>query len=154
MLFRSSGSLENESKEFKNILSTFKFIGPASNTNLQTLAEVKYTGGLCQNGYVCEDSYVIKNNGQLFYAGRLTGHTINQSDITKLNVEIQSTNFDEIKKHKFTGTCPSAYDGQEVIYTFYTGTEVEVLSSCQYQIDGKIGVFKAVEDIIKGIPWE
>ena len=152
-LWQADPDINNHKQILNQILFTFESTTSNSNTNLQTLAEVKYTGGLCQSG-LCESLYVIKNNGQLFYQGKLTGYTINQSDITRLTTEIQSTDFNEIKNHKSTGTCPSAYDGQEVIYTFYTSARIQVVSSCEYQIDAQIGVFKAVEDIIKGIPWE
>lgn len=61
--------------------------------------------------------------------------------------EINNADFVTMKSKKFTGDCPTANDGQEVTYTFYTRKGVEVIASCQVAIDGKSPLFVQVWEI-------
>ena len=71
-----------------------------------------------------------------------------KTDLTKLTSLINTANFEEIRSKKFTGTCPTAYDGQEAIYTFYTLTETQTVSSCEFEIDNQSPLFSEINQIL------
>ncbi len=91
-------------------------------------------GGLCASGsclssltIFADGRYVsIHGSGSLQRAGMVERRLLMQ-----LRHAIMQTNFHAIRSHRFSGTCPTAYDGTEVIYTFYTTHPRQVLSSCQ-----------------------
>ena len=52
-----------------------------------------------------------------------------------MNVAIAATDFDAMRLRRFTGECPVAFDGQEVIFAFGAPTGVERIASCETEID-------------------
>jgi hypothetical protein len=52
-----------------------------------------------------------------------------------------------LRKNKFTGMRPTAYDGQEFIYSFSAPRGEEILDSCKTAIDERSALFKAVQKI-------
>ena len=65
--------------------------------------------------------------------------------IEALDQAIRATDFNELRSHPFNGTCPTAYDGQELIFDFWTPTTIERVAGCQVQIDWSSPLFVAVE---------
>jgi hypothetical protein len=131
----------------EQLLSTFRF----TDNNSQSLVEVIYAGGLCMPGQFCSSVYKIGADGTLIANGEKQT-SLTQSELTTLKNQIIATDYNAIKSRKFTGTCPVAYDGQEVTYTFYlsNGT-TQVLPSCTYEIDEENGVFKTIQDILSKV---
>jgi hypothetical protein len=67
-------------------------------------------------------------------------------ELAELEQQI-NTDFVALKSKKFTGECPTANDGDEATYTFYTKAGFEVIASCKVAIDQKSALFLTVEEI-------
>lgn len=116
----------------------------------QTLLEIKSIGGDCPN-QTCDTHFSVQYNGawtsQSF--GKKIQGTVNQDSILNFQEEMENANFIAIRSKPFTETCPTAYDGQEYTYIFYTSHGKETLSSCQTAIDFESPLFQAVNEIQK-----
>jgi hypothetical protein len=99
-------------------------------------------GGLCPDG-PCSSTRKFYGDGR-FSGGGYEGK-IDAALVRKVATEVARADFGGIKSKPFKGTCPTAYDGQEVTYTFpRPGGGSESLGSCQYDLDDKHPLFKAV----------
>ena len=61
-----------------------------------------------------------------------------------LTAAVGQTDFAAIKAHPFTGQCPVAFDGQELIFEFAVGTGTERIASCEVEIPWGHPLFVAV----------
>ena len=61
-----------------------------------------------------------------------------------LAAAIQATDFAALRARPFTGECPTAFDGQELIFEFSVGTGTQRLASCDVDIDWGQPLFVAV----------
>jgi hypothetical protein len=64
--------------------------------------------------------------------------------LAALDLAIRAADFAELRRHPFTGTCPTAYDGPEVVYTFGAPGGAERVASCEVAIDPAAPLFRAV----------
>jgi hypothetical protein len=64
---------------------------------------------------------------------------------------IKLTDFAAIRAHPFTGECPTAFDGQEIVYTFAAPGGTERIASCEVDIDEGLPLFVAVATALG--PW-
>lgn len=95
------------------------------------------SGGLCPPGVTCgqetayqrDGRYVTTSGGQEREAGK-----VSEALVDALVAEIAKADFAAIKAKPFTGTCPTAYDGQEITYTFTTAGGEEKLPACTYDL--------------------
>ena len=60
-----------------------------------------------------------------------------------LVVAIGAADFEAIRSRPFTGTCPIAFDGQEIIFDFGAAAAIERVASCQVAIDWSDPLFVA-----------
>jgi hypothetical protein len=109
------------------------------------LLKITYTGGNRRsNGQPPE--FIIRYDGVSFYRfmGKETPHRVLGSrEFQRLNQRLTATNFAQVKSRPFTGTCPIAYDGNELIYTFKLKSGVsEELASCKVIIPGNSQLFQ------------
>lgn len=117
------------------------------------LLEIEYRGGDCPNG--CSTKYAISRMGFFTkddYTGQNTFHlgkALDQVKITGLIQEIEKADFSLIRSKPFTGVCPTAFDGQEITYKFYTTQTLETVSSCQTEIDYNSELFKTIQSVIE-----
>jgi len=120
--------------------------------NTASLLEIYSSGGLCPDG-ICNSKQVIYRGGEVRVNGKAVqvGYKFTSEMINNLSTVIESTDFNALRSIPFRGTCPTAYDGQEVIYTFYTFHGPEKVSSCTTEIDYNSELFKAVENIQRAI---
>jgi hypothetical protein len=65
--------------------------------------------------------------------------------------EIEQADFEAIKSHPFTDTCPIAFDGQEIIYTFTIVGRSERIDSCQVVVDPANPLFVAVDAALASV---
>ena len=114
------------------------------------LLKVEISGGLCPGNVTCSSRISIQGDGSWTTESNTKGK-ISLSKIEKLENLIDSTDFAIMKERKFTGTCPTAYDGQESIYTFYTLSREERISSCETNIDNDTRLFKEINIILEDI---
>lgn len=142
-----------------NLTTSTQKISQSNQTHISTkssynrLLSITLVGGLCIDG-LCRDKIVINRDGSYSYKDsehRKKAGVLEQKDITVLNFLTDRTDFNRIKSKKFEGTCPTAYDGAEKTYTFYTQGGVETFSDCQVQIDPHQPLFKRLEIIINKI---
>ena len=107
-------------------------------------------GGLCQYGG-CWSEIHVKDNGEWeFKSGdreKSVSGQINKTKSLELTQLINSTEFNKLRESKFTGLCPTAYDGSENLYTFYTKNGTEEIRSCVTQIDPDWPLFKNVSEV-------
>ena len=53
----------------------------------------------------------------------------------RLAVEMERADYDEVRLFGFTETCPTAYDGEEIVYTFHLEARDEVIPTCEFVIE-------------------
>jgi len=119
--------------------------------NNSVLLKVEDKGGQCSYG-ACYSQIFINNNGSYLYkegnGDELKG-AFSKNEIDELGKLIKEANFNFIKSKKFTGLCPTAYDGSELIYTFYP--QNEIISSCEFEIDENSPLFKLIGKLLDKI---
>lgn len=117
---------------------------------------VEYTtyGGMCPYGgchskATIYDNGLIKNEAPAYngtdYISTSTTRQIGLAQLNDLITQINNEDLDKVKQRKFTGTCPTAYDGSAATYTIYKNGATEILDSCQYILDQPL--FKTIDQI-------
>lgn len=108
------------------------------------LVSVTKRGGFCQQGQDCTNTVNVTEDGSIQDNSNET-KKLTAEQINELKKLIATTDFAAIKKTPFTGTCPIAFDGQEIVYTFYTESETkEEIPSCLYQVNETDPLFKFI----------
>jgi hypothetical protein len=109
---------------------------------------VTATGGMCPNG-ACGSEIMLYDDGTgSFGEGpKKKSFAVGSEEASSLVALIGNTDFEALRKNKFTGLCPTAYDGQEFIYLFSTPHGEETLDSCKTAINEQSPLFKAIQKI-------
>jgi hypothetical protein len=110
-------------------------------------------GGLCVYGG-CEWTFAIDEDGSAVIADGGSARiqtALSNRQIAELIALIEQTDFAAIKAVPFTDTCPTAYDGQESIYTFQTTRGEEVIASCQVVVDPALPLFRWIDELAASI---
>lgn len=130
--------------------------------NSRMLLTVEKRGGLCfdkenNTGYGCNSEFTLYTSGKYVLTRNINENveTINKgregsvqhNKIVKLQQLIQNANFTQLKSIPFTDTCPTAYDGREVVYTFYRNGGTERLPTCEYKIDTDNDLIKLADEL-------
>jgi hypothetical protein len=115
------------------------------------LAIVEMRGGECPQG-ACESKIAIEPDGRVHATApeRQELGTLSGPALEALVTEIARTDFAAMKGHPFTAICPTAYDGQETIYTFSTASGMERIASCEVVVDPAAPLFVAVSAAVAG----
>lgn len=112
------------------------------------LASLERRGGVCASTKsMCDDVTTLTGDGNITY-GSGEHYQVSGEDLAKLKELIAKTDFAAIRTHKFSGTCPMAYDGQESVYTFYTAGGPERLASCEIAFDPWSEPFKTFYNML------
>jgi hypothetical protein len=108
------------------------------------LVTVTTRGGECVDG-PCGSVVVIERDGSVRSAAKPPNElgTLPPHLLTALDAAIKTTDFDAVRAVPFDGECPTAYDGQEVIYEFGAPGGPERVASCETRIDPANPVFAA-----------
>lgn len=106
----------------------------ASPESSQLLASVMYSGGLCISGQSCESVVTIHQNGTVERDNEVIAQ-LPQEKLLLLVGEMNAADYVAIMNQPFTGTCPIAFDEQELTYTFYLSGSTQVLPSCTYDLE-------------------
>ena len=124
---------------------------PISSTTVPSmLLRATRTGGLCPYG-ACYTELIINMDGSfsLRQGEQVTESGVFETpQVTELVGLIEATDFQLLRTHEFTGLCPTAYDGSELAYTFYTSKGLESLDTCQIEIDSTLPPFSTISQII------
>jgi hypothetical protein len=99
------------------------------------LATVQMRGGMCPEG-MCDTSVILERDGRVHSAAKPPNDLgrVNGDAYAVLDAAIRATDFAAMKSKPFTGECPVAFDGQELILEFSVGTSTERLASCETEI--------------------
>jgi hypothetical protein len=107
------------------------------------LVKIKFQGGMRATTTVAgllirPDGIYRSSNG----VNQPKSGVLSQPELRLLKQRIKQADFKAIKSKPFTGTCPIAFDGIEIVYLFETNRGIEEISTCKYAIDGKSPLFQ------------
>jgi hypothetical protein len=122
---------------------------PSAATPAGPLVTVETRGGECPEG-ACGQTITIDQDGRVHLAAKPPNDlgSVTPEVLTSLQTLIATADFAAIKSRPFTGDCPTAYDGQETIYSFSTPGGVETIPSCTFAIDSSLPLFAAVDAVV------
>ena len=110
------------------------------------LVTIEFHGGLCAGGAECSSSTYLNSDGTVTgdtkppnLLGRMTPGVL-----ARLQAAIGQADFDAIRSKPFTGTCPTAFDGQEAVFTFHLSSGDVRLAECEFELDQTSPLFDAV----------
>lgn len=120
---------------------------PQPSVTVSPLVTIETRGGLCFDGE-CRSVVSIEGDGRLHQIAPRDAELgpIPPALVAALRAEIDRANWRLLLSRPFRDTCPTAYDGQETIYTFThtQGTAFERIGSCEVVIDPHDPLFVAV----------
>lgn len=110
------------------------------------LVTLETQGGHCLQG-ACGGVVVIEADGRVHTAAPENKDLGTLSDVLlqALATEIEQADFAAITSRPFTDTCPVAFDGLELIYTFTTPSGIEKIDSCKVIVDPAHPLFAATD---------
>jgi hypothetical protein len=104
---------------------------------------------MCRTG-TCRSVIAIEADGRVHRTepdateiSQVTADTINL-----LRTAIDSTDFEAIRSRPFLGTCPTAFDGRELVYTIATPHGAERIASCDVEVDPQVPLFVAIHAML------
>lgn len=118
---------------------------PAPTPQPIAVVSIETRGGECPTGS-CNRLVNIEGDGTLHEVipkDAVLG-TVPEPILDALRIEIEQANYPLLQSRPFTGECPTAFDGQETIYTFHATTGDEEFASCTVAIDPNHPLFLAV----------
>lgn len=109
------------------------------------LVTVQLRGGMCPNG-ACDNTVILERDGRVHAAAKPPNDLgrVPAAAMATLTAAVQATDYAAIKSHPFTGECPVAFDGQELIFEFGVGAGTQRIASCEVDIDWGHPLFIAV----------
>ena len=110
---------------------------------------VQSRGGMCIEG-ACESTIYVERSGLVHQAAKPPNELgiVPADALAELEQQIATTDFNELRSHPFTGMCPTAVDGQELVFEFATADGVERIESCQIEVDYSTPLFGAVVNAV------
>src|SRR5262245_41793270 len=104
-------------------------------------------GGMCAPPG-CDTTVLVEWDGRVHLAAKPPNDlgVVPADELAGLQNQIATADFEEIRSHPFTGTCPTAFDGQEFVYEFNAPAGIERIESCQVAVDYSSPLFSAVAD--------
>jgi hypothetical protein len=109
------------------------------------LLTVETRGGLCASA-PCGSLLTIERDGRVHVAAKPPNDlgTVPADQLAGLDSAIRSTDFAALKSHPFTGVCPTAYDGQELVFEFGALGGPQRVATCEVAVDYGSPLFVAV----------
>lgn len=110
------------------------------------LASVERRGGLCPDG-ACDRTVTLDRDGRIRVSGQPPEDlgVVPEAHLRALGAAIAATDFAALRRPAFSGVCPTAYDGQELVFTFATEHGAERLASCETALDLTAPLFRALD---------
>jgi hypothetical protein len=131
------------------VVAALGLTGCSSNVPLPLvgpIVTVRMHGGLCADSGECDNTVVLERDGRVHSAAK-PPNDLGKADgqaMAALAAAIQATDWTALKAHPFTGECPIAFDGQELIFEFSVGTGTQRIASCEVDIDWGHPLFVAL----------
>lgn len=109
------------------------------------LVTVEMRGGMCPAG-ACDSTVFLDRDGRAHSAAKPPNDLgmASAESMAALTAAINTTDFATVKARKFTGECPVAFDGQELVFEFATLGGPQRIASCEVAIDWGSPLFVAV----------
>jgi hypothetical protein len=109
------------------------------------LLTVETRGGLCAAG-PCGTTVTLERDGRVHVAAKPPNDlgTVAPAALAALDAAIRAADFTPIRSHPFTGQCPTAVDGQEIVFEFGAPSGVERIATCETAVDFGSPLFRAV----------
>ena len=116
--------------------------GPLSSGPLVT---IEARGGMCVGG-LCAGTVFLERDGRAHQAAKPPNDLgiVPAAALAALDDAIRATDFTALRSHPFSGQCPTAFDGQEIIFEFGAPGGVERISTCEVEVDFGSPLFVAV----------
>jgi hypothetical protein len=109
------------------------------------LLTVETRGGLCADA-PCGTTIFIERDGRVHQAAKPPNDLGNvpPAELAALDAAVRTTDFTALRSHPFTGQCPTAVDGQEVVFEFGAPTGTQRIATCEVDVDLGSPLFLAV----------
>lgn len=109
------------------------------------LVTVELLGGLCGSA-PCGTTVILERDGRVHQAAKPPNDlgTVPPASLASLDAAIRTTDFTALKSHPFTGTCPTAADGQEIVFEFGAPGGVQRIATCEIDVDFAVPLFVVV----------
>ncbi len=109
------------------------------------LLTVETRGGECPAG-TCSTTVSLERDGRVHLAAKPPNDlgVVPPATMAALDAAIRAADFAALRRHPFTGQCPTAYDGQEVVFVFGAPGGTERIASCEVAIDFGSPLFRAI----------
>jgi hypothetical protein len=119
--------------------------GTAVATPTGPLVTVETRGGECASA-PCGMTVIVERDGRVHLAAKPPNDlgTVPPVALAALDAAIRTTDYASLKRHPFTGQCPTAFDGQEYVFEFGAPGGVQHIASCEVAIDFGSPLFVAV----------
>lgn len=115
------------------------------------LVHVLLRGGHCRTGE-CRSEVTITAWGSV-QRDDGSAVVVPQVLLIALVDAIRATDFDAILARPFTGECPTAYDGQEAVFTIATPDGPVEIASCSVEVNPNAPLFLALDRIAELAPY-
>lgn len=111
----------------------------------EVLLAVGTRGGRCVDG-PCASVVLVDRDGRVHLAAKPPNElgVVSPDLMAALDEAIRTADFAELASQPFTGECPTAYDGQELVFEFATPDGVQRIASCTVEVDYDTPLFTAV----------
>jgi hypothetical protein len=109
------------------------------------LVSVELRGGECFAA-PCGMTVTLERDGRVHGATKPPNDlgTVPADQVRAMDRLIAATDFAVIRSRPFVGDCPTAFDGQEIVFQFATPAGVQRIASCEFAIDYGLPLFVAV----------
>jgi hypothetical protein len=100
------------------------------------LVTLETRGGMCVGG-PCGTTIVIERDGRVHQAAKPPNDLgiVPPAALAALDAAIRTTDFTALKSLPFTGQCPTAFDGQEIVFEFGAPGGVQRIATCEVDVD-------------------
>ena len=89
--------------------------GTATAAPAPVLADVRAVGGLCARGSICMTRTLLFADGRVVRDGAVV-RRVTAARVAEVRRLIAGVDIAAVRARPFTGTCPIAYDGPEMVY--------------------------------------
>ena len=79
------------------------------------VADVRAVGGLCVRGTICMTRTLLHADGRVVRDGAVV-RRLTAARTKEIRRQLAALDLAEVRSHPFTGTCPTAYDGPELVF--------------------------------------
>ena len=135
------------------LIALASFIGACSPAAIASLlpaagplVTVSTRGGECVDG-PCGTTLSLGRDGRVHEATKPPNEiemVVPAAQVAAIEAAIMATDLAAVRSRPFTGECPTAFDGQEIVFEFRTPSGLERIASCEVEIDFGQPLFVAV----------